>query len=475
MSNEKFIWDSFISKGANECGAAGLMGNMFAESGLNPTNLQNSYEKSLGMTDAQYTTGVDNGSYTNFVQDKAGYGLVQWTFWSLKQELLNYAKANKKSIGDLQMQCDFLWIQLNNNYKAVANTLKTAKSVAEASNVVLLQFERPADQSVAVQNKRAGYGQTYYDRYATGQQKGDESVATETYQEMGNGYDYEYQPATKGKYWNLPNQRTTGLVLHSVGCPQPKAQVFVNNFNKPTVGASVHGFIEPGKYIETAPTRVAKLQAKKCYHVGGDWNNSRIGIEMCEPSTIKYVGGATWVDLDPNNTIPYIKNVTATAAKVFADLCIYHSIDVSMISTHAEACKLGHGSNHGDPEHVWKAIGYNIAMFRQDVQNIINERKGDYISTMNKTEFEAILDAKFKEYEAKLPKTYTYLKDVPEWGRKSVQKCMDNGYMSGTGTDANGTVTIDLSNDLLRTIVLNDRAGIYDPKVETPVAPAVKA
>lgn len=48
-------------------------------------------------------------------------------------------------------------------------------------------------------------------------------------------YNFDYQPATKNKFWNLGNQRTTGIVMHSIGCPQPKAQVLVNNFNKAAV------------------------------------------------------------------------------------------------------------------------------------------------------------------------------------------------------------------------------------------------
>lgn len=48
------------------------MGNLYAESGLKPTNLQNSSEKKLGLTDDTYTAAVDNGDYQNFVKDGAG-------------------------------------------------------------------------------------------------------------------------------------------------------------------------------------------------------------------------------------------------------------------------------------------------------------------------------------------------------------------------------------------------------------------
>ena len=75
-TNEEKLWNFLIGKGLNACGVAGLMGNLFAESGLNPCNLQNTYEKKLGLTDAEYTAAVDSGSYSNFVRDSAGFGLA---------------------------------------------------------------------------------------------------------------------------------------------------------------------------------------------------------------------------------------------------------------------------------------------------------------------------------------------------------------------------------------------------------------
>ena len=164
-TNEEKIWNYLMSRINNAFGVAGLMGNMQAESGLKSTNLQNTYEKKLGMTDDTYTNSVDNGSYTNFVHDKAGYGLVQFTHYSLKQYLLDFAKKKGKSIGDLEMQLDCVCTQLSEQYNSIWKALTSATSVKEASNVVLLQFERPADQSVSVQEKRAEYGQQFYDKF----------------------------------------------------------------------------------------------------------------------------------------------------------------------------------------------------------------------------------------------------------------------------------------------------------------------
>lgn len=165
-TNEERIWNYLKAQGLNDCGTAGLMGNLYAESGLRPDNLQNAYEKKLGFTDATYTAAVDDGTYTNFVKDSAGYGLAQWTFWSRKQGLLEFARAMKRSIGDLEMQLGFLMKELAASYGSVLSVLKTAKTVKAASDSVLVNFERPADQSDAAKTKRAGHGQTYYDKYA---------------------------------------------------------------------------------------------------------------------------------------------------------------------------------------------------------------------------------------------------------------------------------------------------------------------
>ena len=162
---EKAIWDFLMGKIGNAYGAAGLMGNLYAESGLKANNLQNSFNKKLNIMDEEYTMLLDGGNYPDFVTDKAGYGLAQWTFWSRKQALLDYAREHGKSIGNLQMQLDFLWKELTEVYPAVLIVLKDAENVREASDAVLLWYERPADTSAPVQEKRAGYGQGYYDKY----------------------------------------------------------------------------------------------------------------------------------------------------------------------------------------------------------------------------------------------------------------------------------------------------------------------
>lgn len=178
LTNKERIWNILSTKvkdsngQTNYFGVAGIMGNMMAESGLRPNNLQNTYENSLGYSDESYTAAVDNGTYTNFVRDSAGYGLVQWTFRSLKEELLKYAQEHKKSIGDLDMQVTFLCHQLSTGYKSVWNTCCSAKTVKEASDKMLHGFERPAGHDSynkeSQETKRAQYGRDIYNELVDG-------------------------------------------------------------------------------------------------------------------------------------------------------------------------------------------------------------------------------------------------------------------------------------------------------------------
>lgn len=167
-STEEKAWNYLKSVIGNEYGAAALMGNLDAESGLKTNNMENAYQKKLGFTDETYTAAVDNGTYTNFVKDAVGYGLAQWTYWSRKQGLLDKVKAKGVSISDLETQLEYLVYELKTKYKSVYNALVGATEILAASNVVLKDFENPKNQGDSVKKYRASLGQAIYDKYASG-------------------------------------------------------------------------------------------------------------------------------------------------------------------------------------------------------------------------------------------------------------------------------------------------------------------
>ncbi|MDR0918867.1 MAG: peptidoglycan recognition protein family protein [Oscillospiraceae bacterium] len=105
-----------------------------------------------------------------------------------------------------------------------------------------------------------------------------------------------------------------GLMLHSVGVNQPNAEVFVNNWNKSKPDGRevcVHAFIEPDNVFQTLPWNM------KGWHSGGNGNNTHIGIEMTEPSTIKYISGSKFLDNNPALTKSHVIKTYKTAVELF--------------------------------------------------------------------------------------------------------------------------------------------------------------
>lgn len=164
-----------------------------------------------------------------------------------------------------------------------------------------------------------------------------------------------------------------GLMLHSVGCPQPKASAFVSSWNKSGYNVCVHGFIDgnDGTVYQTLPWN------HRGWHCGagnnGSGNNTHIGVEMCEPACIKYISGATFTCSDLPAAQDCAKRTYKAAVELFAMLCKQYSLNPladGVIVSHKEGCARGIASNHGDPEHLWKGLGldYTMTGFRQAVK-----------------------------------------------------------------------------------------------------------
>lgn len=159
-SNAQIIYNLLRANGLTHEGAVGFLCNLDAESGLSPNNMENSYERVLGYNDNTYTAAVDKGTYTNFVDDSVGYGIAQWTYHTRKKGLLDYAKQLGVSISDLTMQVQYLIKELKSDFPAVWKVVTTTKSIQEASDIVLMKFENPANaasQKAARYNRRTKF------------------------------------------------------------------------------------------------------------------------------------------------------------------------------------------------------------------------------------------------------------------------------------------------------------------------------
>lgn len=159
-----------------------------------------------------------------------------------------------------------------------------------------------------------------------------------------------------------------GLMLHSVGCSQPKAEVFIKQWNNPESSrACVHAFIDgnTGEVYQTLPWE------HRAWHCGGDANNTHIGVEMCEPSCLSYTGGSFTCD-DKDAAMTVVKRTYDVAVELFAFLCKQFGLDPladGVIISHKEGHDRGLASGHGDPDHLWKGLEceYTMDGFRKAV------------------------------------------------------------------------------------------------------------
>lgn len=219
-----------------------------------------------------------------------------------------------------------------------------------------------------------------------------------------------------------------GLMLHSVGCPQPSAQVFINQWNPPANGRQVcvHGFIDAntGDVYQTLPWN------HRGWHGGGSANNTHIGIEMCEPSCIKYISGSKFTCSDMATAKAAVQRTYDTAVQLFAHLCKQYNLNPlsdGVIVSHKEGNKRGIASNHGDPEHLWNGLGmgYTMDTFRKAVNK---QMKGE--DDMTKEEVIKIIE----EYEAKKAK-----KPVSDWAKPSWTKAKAKGVVDGSSPKSYAT------------------------------------
>ena len=176
-----------------------------------------------------------------------------------------------------------------------------------------------------------------------------------------------------------------GGMLHSVGCPQPNAEVFRNTWDKPDKNVCVHAVVgKEGVVLQCLPWNY------RGWHAGGDGNNYLVGIEMTEPATIKYTSGSNWIELgDGSNTKAHVLETYKHAVAFFAYLAKtygFNPLDSNCLMSHREGHKKGVASNHGDVEHIWNHFGLTMDKFRVDVKNAMAGVTVNFGGTVSETD-----------------------------------------------------------------------------------------
>ena len=243
------LFDGLIAAGCTVYGACGAIGNVFAESGANPRNLENLCEKMLGYkyTDDTYTEAVDSGKITRELflhplgdSRQYGYGFCQWTSAGRKAGLYDLVKSRGVSIGDAKIQTEYMLSELQKSYRSVWNVLKTATSVQEASDIFLVKFESPKNTGEAVKKARASYGEQYlkiYQKEETKVSKIENAVIMAEAIALDDTHGYDQVDR-----WGNPNYDCSGLVincLENAGIPaKQKGATYTGNMSEvlPNIG-----------------------------------------------------------------------------------------------------------------------------------------------------------------------------------------------------------------------------------------------
>lgn len=219
-----------------------------------------------------------------------------------------------------------------------------------------------------------------------------------------------------------------GCVNHSVGCAQPKVDVFFNNMNKSSAGWGVNALIGDFHLGEGRIILTLKWNGRP-WGCGagskGSWNNSKIQWEICEPAGHTYAGG-TMINYNVKKNQEYFNRMWKMIVAWNVYLVKKFNYPISGISDHAESYRAGYGSNHSDVGQWWPKHGKSMDALRKEVQAIIE----------NGDEEEVTLD-QFKQLWYQFRKELQD-NDSGDWSKEARDWAISTGLIAGNGTTING-------------------------------------
>ena len=157
--NALYIAQECMAAGMTAAGAAGVLKNVDAEGVWDSGNLEDSYNRKYGISDAQYAREVDAGQ-RDFI-DGMGFGIVQWTFWSRKRDLLAFARARGVSIADFKMQVAFLLYEMKKDFRTVWDLCCSSNDPAKCCHDICRYYENPFDAENEANRRAADVGRWY--------------------------------------------------------------------------------------------------------------------------------------------------------------------------------------------------------------------------------------------------------------------------------------------------------------------------
>lgn len=265
-------------------------------------------------------------------------------------------------------------------------------------------------------------------------------------------------PANRDSRYAQYYRGPRGIMVHSTGANNPNLRRYVqpddgvlgvnsnqNDWIRPGLEVCVHAFLGLTQAGEVAAYQILPWEYR-AWHCGGDANNTHLSFEICE---------------DNLRDRAYWEKTYRLARELTAELCRKFGLDPlapGVLVDHAEGAALGIASNHADVDHWWSRYGVTMDDFRADVARLLEQedaaQEEEEEPSMTREEITQLVKQDLEEERD--ARIFRNLADVPDWAAATAQKLVERGALQGDGKALN------LSYDLLRTMVALDRLGILD-------------
>lgn len=178
-TNAEKAYNFFISKGLTPVQAVGILGNLQAESGINPHRVQNTH-----------TPQGDKDNIT--VDGVTGYGIAQWTSSNRQQALVTYAASVGGGTGDLSVQLGFLYLEATTGSRAGAWAKQTQQTDVQSATFAWEDdYEAPSSHH---QTLRVQFANSFLVQYGSGGTSGTGSSPSGTAcAQTGQAKDIQYK------------------------------------------------------------------------------------------------------------------------------------------------------------------------------------------------------------------------------------------------------------------------------------------
>ena len=149
MSYKQTIYNRFRQHGLTEAAALAFLGNWECESGNEPYRLQGDFSPYRTVSKAYVERCMSgNVGKAEFCDGRVGKFLAQWTYPTRQAALWDFWKASGKAIDDAAMQVDFAIHELETDYRALLDFLKSTTDVFTATSRICREYERPAFNNI---------------------------------------------------------------------------------------------------------------------------------------------------------------------------------------------------------------------------------------------------------------------------------------------------------------------------------------